>query len=158
MRWKTCRFCAGAVLAAILICGLILLQAAPSQAKSPVNKTFWGSLAINGFDPVAYFTLGKPVEGDERFEFKWQGAVWRFSSAGHRSMFQEEPEKYAPRYGGYCAWAVAQGYTADVDPTKWKIVDGRLYLNYDAKVQKKWEADIPGNIKRADANWPGVLK
>jgi hypothetical protein len=73
------------------------------------------------------------------------------------AKFKADPEKYAPKYGGYCAWAVAQGYTAEIDPEAWKIVGGKLYLNYSKDVQKKWEQDIPGNIEKADQNWPGVL-
>jgi hypothetical protein len=118
----------------------------------PVNTTLFG-VAIKGYDPVAYFTAGKPVEGTKEFEFVWQDAKWRFSSAANRDAFKAAPEKFAPQYGGYCAWAVSQGYTANIDPSAWKIVEGKLYLNYSADVQKKWSADIPGFIKSANANW-----
>jgi hypothetical protein len=87
----------------------------------------------------------------------WQGAAWRFASAENRERFEADPVAYAPQYGGWCAWAVAEGYTASTVPEAWKIVDGRLYLNYSRGVQRRWERDIPGNIARADANWPGVL-
>lgn len=134
-----------------------LLSATPAAAKDPVYKSFLGT-AIDGTDPVAYFTEGRPVEGSADFTYEWNGATWRFASAGNRDRFAAAPEKYAPQYGGYCAWAVAQGYTASTDPEAWKIVDGKLYLNYDKGVQAKWEADIPGFIKSADGNWPKVLE
>ncbi|MEL7173254.1 MAG: YHS domain-containing (seleno)protein, partial [Pseudomonadota bacterium] len=86
------------------------------------------------------------------------GATWRFSSAENRDLFVENPEKYAPQYGGYCAWAVAQGYTAATDPEAWAIVDDKLYLNYNKSVQAKWEKDVPGHIASADGNWPTVLE
>ena len=114
-------------------------------------------VAIDGADPVAYFTESKAVIGDAAFAHEWQGATWHFSSAEHRDLFAENPEQYAPQYLGYCAWAVSQGYTAPIDPEAWKIVEGKLYLNYDQRVQDRWAKDIPGNIAKADANWPGVL-
>jgi YHS domain-containing protein len=140
------------------VCLLLLLTlAAPAVALSPVNRTTFGGVAIDGWDPVAYFTDGKPVEGSREFVHEWNGATWRFVSAAHRDLFAQAPEKYAPQYGGYCAWAVSQGYTADIDPEAWKIQDGRLYLNYSLDVQKKWAADIPGNVAKGDANWPKLL-
>ncbi len=136
---------------------LALSLAAPTFALSPVNRTTFGGVAIDGWDPVAYFTDGKPVEGSRDFVHEWNGATWRFASAAHRDLFAQAPEKYAPQYGGYCAWAVSQGYTADIDPEAWKIQDGRLYLNYSLDIQKKWAGDIPGNVAKADANWPKLL-
>lgn len=120
----------------------------------PINSTTFGGLAVDGYDPVAYFTAGKPMEGSKEFSFEWRGATWRFASAANRDLFAAAPEKYAPQYGGYCAWAVSQGYTADADPQAWKIVDGRLYLNYDKKVQATWEKDTALLIRKADENWP----
>lgn len=112
--------------------------------------------AIEGTDPVAYFVEGRPVEGKAEFSHAWQGATWRFASAANRDAFAAEPEKYAPQYGGYCAWAVSQGYTAEIDPAAWRIVDGKLYLNYSKSVQERWARDIPGNIAKGDTNWPGL--
>ena len=86
------------------------------------------------------------------------GAKWLFSSAEHRDAFAKEPEKYAPQYGGYCAYGVSQGYAVKIEPDAWTIVNGKLYLNYDRGVQKTWEKDLPGYIAKADKNWPGVLK
>jgi YHS domain-containing protein len=127
-----------------------------AEADDAVYQSFLGT-AIDGTDPVAYFTEGRPVEGSSDFTHEWNGATWRFSSEENRATFAASPEKYAPQYGGYCAWAVSQGYTASTDPEAWKIVDGKLYLNYNKSVQQTWEGDIPGNIAAADGNWPKVL-
>ncbi|MGE0640590.1 MAG: YHS domain-containing (seleno)protein [Thermoanaerobaculia bacterium] len=129
----------------------------PAVAISPVNRTLFGGLAIDGYDPVAYFLDGRPVEGKKEFATSWQGATWRFASAEHRDLFTAAPEKYAPQYGGYCAWAVSQGYTAGIDPDAWTVRNGKLYLNYDLEVQKKWLADPDGLIVKGDANWPKLL-
>lgn len=142
------------------VVALLLLLAAPAVARAeqaPVYTGRFSSLAVGGYDPVAYFDQGQPVEGKRRYSYDWQGATWRFASQEHLERFKAESERYAPRYGGYCAWAVSQGTTASADPRVWRIVDGKLYLNYSADVQKTWEQDIPGNIAKADANWPGVL-
>jgi YHS domain-containing protein len=122
-----------------------------------VNKNFFGT-ALKGYDAVAYFKEGKPVKGKDEFRHDWMGAKWYFASADNRDAFAQNPEKYAPQFGGYCAWAVSQGYTAAIDPTAWKIVEGKLYLNYNKEVQQKWESDIPGHIKKAQENWPRLSK
>ena len=145
------------VTAILVIAVFFLLTLSPAFSIDPVNKTSDG-LAIKGYDPVAYFTDRKPVHGSRNFEFVWMRAKWRFSTAGHKDLFIKDPEKYAPKYGGYCAYAVSQGTTADIDPDAWKIVDGRLYLNLSKKIQDKWSKDIPGYIKKADENWPNILK
>jgi hypothetical protein len=116
-----------------------------------------GGIAIDGTDPVAYFTEGRPVAGTPDHEIEWLGATWRFASEANRTVFEADPLVHAPQYGGWCAWAVAEGYTASTIPEAWAIVDGKLYLNYSRGVQRRWERDIPGNIARADANWPAVL-
>lgn len=134
------------------------LLASPAHAADPVNKTLLGGLAVDGYDPVAYFTDGKPVEGEKELSHQWQGATWRFASAEHRDAFIAAPETYAPQFGGYCAWAVANGYTYDSDPEAWSIVEGKLYLNYNKKVQTQWAEDKAGNIAKGHANWPEVLK
>ena len=105
----------------------VLFCVSPAGAVSPVN-TSWG-VALKGHDAVAYFTESKPIKGSGKHEFEWMGARWRFSSAENRDLFAKNPENFAPQYGGYCAYAVSQGITADIDPEAWKIVDGRLYLN-----------------------------
>jgi len=126
-------------------------------AEDPVNKSRFGGVAIRGYDTVAYFAEGRPVKGRKSFEAEWNGATWRFASAENRDAFTADPEKYAPRYGGYCAWAVSQGYTAGIDPSAWKIVDGKLYLNYSREVQETWEQDIQGFIRLADENYPKLI-
>lgn len=144
----------------MMVAGAVALVAATAmpaaEPAAAVNVTR-GALALHGYDAVAYFTDGAAVRGRAEFEHRWRNAVWRFASAEHRDEFARHPERYAPQFGGYCAWAVSRGYTADVDPAAWKIVDGKLYLNYSTRIQRRWEQDIPGNIAKASANWPGVL-
>lgn len=126
--------------------------AAPAGAGTLVFSTKDG--AIRGYDPVAYFRDGKPVKGSPQFMHEWMGAQWRFANAANRDAFAAEPSKYAPQYGGYCAWAVSQGYTAEIDPDAWTIEGGKLYLNYSKSVQATWAKDVPGNIAKGDRNWP----
>ena len=142
------------VATAVAAAVFVVVAALPAQAD--VNTTFFG-VAIHGYDPVAYHTEGRPVEGSKAFTHEWKGATWRFASADHRDLFIADPERYAPAYGGYCAYAVAQGGKADIDPNAWSIVDGQLYLNLNARVQRLWQQDIPGHIARADANWSRLI-
>ena len=114
-------------------------------------------IAVDGTDVVGYFTEGAPVPGDPAITHDHMGATWRFASTENRDLFAADPEKYAPQYGGYCAFAVSQGYTASTVPEAWSIVDDKLYLNFSRRVQRRWERDIPGHIAAADANWPSVL-
>ena len=113
-------------------------------------------VAIRGTDPVAYFQVGKPVQGNKQFSHNWMGVNWWFSSAKNRDLFAASPEQYAPQYGGFCAFAVANGYTAPIVPEAWSIVGGRLYLNFSLRIRDRWERDIPGNITRANENWPAA--
>ena len=145
-------------LASIAVGLSLLFAAGAATAKEPVYQSFLGGVAIDGTDPVAYFTEGAPIEGSSAFTHDWNGATWRFASAENRDRFAADPEAFAPQYGGYCAWAVSQGYTASTDPEAWKIVDGKLYLNYSKGVQERWEGDVAGNIAKGDANWPTVLE
>ena len=135
-----------------------LTMTTPVLAKTdPISVGIFNRNAVSGYDPVAYFTEGKPVKGSKQFVAQYQGTSWQFSSAANRDAFLKNPSAYAPQFGGYCAWAVSKGYTAPSDPEAWKIVDGKLYLNYDKDVQEKWQKDIPGNIAKANKNWPAVL-
>ncbi|MEM6350370.1 MAG: YHS domain-containing (seleno)protein [Cyanobacteria bacterium P01_D01_bin.14] len=129
----------------------------PKEISNLRYFTDGSGVAIRGTDPVAYFTEGAAVAGRPDFAYTWGNATWQFASAENRAAFVANPERYAPEYGGFCAWAVSQGYTASIDPNAWRIVDGRLYLNYSRGVQRQWEQDIPGNISKANENWPGVL-
>jgi hypothetical protein len=143
-----------------LVAGVIGLVVVLSGAYARAAKPQWylsRGLALGGYDAVAYFTASRVVKGDARFEVAWNGARWRFASVENRDRFQAEPVRYAPRFGGYCAWAVRNGYTASGDPHAWSVVDGRLYLNYSPAVRRTWEQDKAGNIARGNANWPGVL-
>jgi YHS domain-containing protein len=143
-------------LQALLAAALIALAlAAPAQADGHVNTTFLGN-AIEGYDAVAYHIDGKPVEGSSDFEHDWEGATWRFASAANRDLFAADPAKYAPAYGGYCAYGVTKGYKPDIDPQAWSIVEGQLYLNLSPAIQTRWEQDIPGYIAKADEIWPTI--
>ncbi len=128
--------------------------ALPRDTEAQTALFAENGLAVRGTDVVAYVNEGRPVAGRREFAHGWRGATWRFATAANRDAFAADPERYAPAYGGFCAWAVAQGYTAPIDPRAWRIVEGRLYLNYSAGVQRDWERDIPGNIAKGDANWP----
>ena len=114
-------------------------------------------VALDGQDVVAYFTQNKLVMGVSQFKHNWGGTTWMFASAANRDMFANNPEKYAPQYGGYCAQATSEGNLVVTQPDAWKIVNGKLYLNYDKKVQAQWMEDIPGHIASANKNWPAIL-
>ena len=143
---------------ACLVIGLFVVISSNVQAKDAIYTSFLGGKAVNGYDPVAYFRVGKPVKGRSEFSHQWQGAEWRFANAKNLADFKQTPEQFAPQYGGYCAWAVSQGYTASAEPEFWHIQDGKLYLNYSADVQATWSKDIPGYIKAANGNWPKVIQ
>jgi YHS domain-containing protein len=145
--------CAGA---AIALTGLAF--AAPAHAdKDPVYTGTFSNTAVQGHDPVAYFTEGRPVKGSRDFATTYEGAEFRFASQENLDAFLADPARYAPQFGGYCAWAVSEGYTAKGDADHWAIVDDRLYLNYDKNVQTRWEQDRSGHINKANTNWPEVL-
>ncbi len=141
-----------------LIAGIALAATtAPAFAQKPeVYTGVFNNLAVGGYDAVSFFD-GNAVEGSDAFTTEYNGANWRFANAENLARFQADPEDYAPQYGGYCAWAVAQGYLAKGDPRFATVVAGKLYLNFNADVNAKWKADIPGFISTANDNWPGVL-
>lgn len=126
-------------------------------AEPPVFIGEFAGVAINGYDAVAYVSSNRAVKGDPALTVDWNGATWRFSSAANRDAFKADPARYAPQYGGYCAWAVAQGYTASTDPDAFTVHEGKLYLNYSKSVERKWRKDIPGNVAKGNRNWPAVL-
>lgn len=113
-------------------------------------------VAINGYDTVAYFTESKAVKGTSSHSKKWNGAEWHFSNAQNLATFSADPEKYAPKYGGYCAFAVSRNTTAPTDPEAWTIVDDVLYLNLNPGVMKRWRAEQAENIQMGNENWPGI--
>jgi hypothetical protein len=126
------------------------------QTKTKINKTTLGGLALKGYDPVAYFTEGKAIQGRKEFTYEYADAKWRFVNAANRALFAHDPEKYAPQYGGYCAWGISQGKFFDGDPQVWRIVNGKLYVNYNKEIEKTWEQDTPGFIAKADGLWPNL--
>ena len=111
---------------------------------------------LSGYDPVAYFTDGKPVRGNGYHVAEYKGVTYAFANKENRKAFEANPDRYAPAYGGYCAYGVAVGKKFVADPTVWRIVDGTLYVNLDRDIQRTWEKDVPGNIKKADANWSEI--
>lgn len=148
-----------------LASAMALFTSTPAFAgELPINTLKTGlfggrtDTAINGYDTVAYFTVGKPVKGLDSLATEWMGAKWKFSTQAHLDLFKADPLKYAPQYGGYCAYGVSQGYLVKVEPDQFTVRDGKLYLNYDADVQAKWSRDIPGYVKAADSRFASLLK
>lgn len=144
------------ILAGVAALPALYLTTGPARAASPEVFARDGA-AIGGYDPVSYFTEGKPVKGDATHSVMWKGAEWHFANAENKASFESDPEAYAPQYGGYCAFAVSRGYTAKTEPDAFTVHEGKLYLNYDKGVRRRWEQDVPGNISKGDANWPTVL-
>ena len=115
-------------------------------------------LGLKGYDPVAYFTQGRPVPGIDQYTYSWKGVTYRFASADNLERFKTDPEKYLPQYGGYCAYAMSLDRIADIDPARWAIVDGKLYLNNGYVAQSLWSLNKSGNIASGDRNWPQYPK
>ena len=136
-------FWRSAIAAVLLTIGLLGSDLAAAEPR----------LAIKGYDPVAYFTESRPVQGKPDFAFDWQGARYHFASAAHRDLFVANPGRYAPQYAGYCAFGIANNVKAEVDPTQWSIADGKLYLNYDRSVTEMMSKDFAGTVRQADQNW-----
>ncbi|NOH78158.1 YHS domain-containing protein [Vibrio sp. RE86] len=138
---------------------ILSLASFSTFAADPVYTGIFSNKALSGYDTVAYFTVGKPVKGDSQWQTEYQGADWYFSSQENLEKFVATPDAYAPQYGGYCAWAVSEKNDfASADPQQWAIVDGKLYLNYDADVKSWWDSDRSGHITQADKNWPNLIK
>ena len=123
-----------------------------------LGKASSDPVAIKGYDTVAYFTMSKAIKGSENFTAQWHSMTWYFSTKENQELFAKSPEKYAPQYDGYCAWALTENRKAITDPEAWKIVDGKLYLNCSQAAYEKWITDIPGHIKKADENWLKMQK
>ena len=137
---------------------LLVMFSFQAQAKDSVYTSFFSNVAVSGYDTVAYFTDDKATKGSSQFSTEYKGVKWQFKNAENLAAFKQAPEKYAPQYGGYCAWAVANNDTASGDPQQWTIEDGKLYLNYDASIQAKWLKDKSNLIQQADNNWPAVIR
>lgn len=136
---------------------LVLLLVPAAFAGEPEIYTGRNGLAVGGYDTVAYFQAGEPVKGSADFTLDYKGATWRFSSQENLATFKGDPQAFAPRYGGYCAWAVAMGKLVKGNPKYWHIHEGALYLNVNRGTQKKWLKDILGFIAKADNLWPEIL-
>ena len=139
----------------IIFAAVLSLFASVTSAEK-LNTSLFGNLAVKGYDVVSYFIDNKAVKGDKKLQIEWQGANWRFASQANLDAFKANPEQYAPQYGGYCAYAVSQGYTAGIDPEAFAVVGGKLYLNYSHSIADKWQADRDNYILLADKNWPEV--
>ena len=134
----------------------VALSAQTALAMEP--ETFQSNgIAINGIDPVAYFTDGGPVQGDMAHSIDYKGAKWLFVSADNKAAFEADPEKYGAKFGGYCAYAASLGYLAPTQPEAWTVFEDRLYLNANLRARELWLQDVPGNIAKGEANWPGIL-
>lgn len=137
------------------VSGLLLASsvAAAERRERPINMLVGNAVALQGYDPVAYFVDGGPRKGEPKFAITYGGARWLFFNEANRQRFKQDPEHYMPAYGGYCAYGVAQGYLADIDPLAWAIINDRLYVNCSDSIHDAWLANIAGNNKKADANW-----
>ncbi|MGR3540942.1 MAG: YHS domain-containing (seleno)protein [Hasllibacter sp.] len=146
------------ILAAVpaLLAAPLILRPRPAIAMSPETYAE-GGVAIDGSDAVAYFAGNGPVPGTAEHAVAWKGAEWRFADAASRAAFEADPDAYAPRYGGYCAYAASLGYVAPTVPEAWTLWQGRLYLNANLRARELWLQDVPGNVAKGDANWPGIL-
>ncbi|SES15828.1 hypothetical protein SAMN04490244_106197 [Tranquillimonas rosea] len=132
------------------------LAAGAARAASRVHAV--SGIAIGGVDPVGYFREGRVVQGAPEIAVMWRDAIWHFASAETRMAFENDPRRFAPAYGGYCAYAVSENYLAPIDPSAWTLHEGRLYLNAGRRAQRLFRADLPGRIAAAERNWPGVLR
>lgn len=139
---------------------LLVLFAALSgfAVGKQLNNVDRNEVAIQGYDPVAFFTDNHPVKGNSQFQSVYQGAKYYFASAEHKAAFDREPAKYAPQFGGYCAYGASQGHPAPVKIEAWQIVNGRLLMQYDLGIKDKFNKDQQGNLHKADQNWPGIVE
>ena len=139
-----------------VVAGIALSMFALAAHAGEFNEA--NGVALKGHDPVAFFKDNKPVRGKDDLRFEHKGSTFVFANADNRAAFAADPEKYAPQYGGYCAFGTARGYKADIDPATFTVIDGRLYLNYNTQVQREWAADRARFIRQADERWPTVSK
>ncbi|HKK55330.1 YHS domain-containing (seleno)protein [Marinobacter sp.] len=141
----------------LLITAALLTATSALASEPPVYTGLLSNTGAGGYDVVSYFEADEPTKGSADYSTRHLGATWRFASAENLARFQSNPERYLPAYGGYCAWAVSQGYLAKGDPKHWNIRQDRLYLNYNQSVQDRWLKSPDEFIQQADANWPRVL-
>ena len=136
---------------------LAVVFVSTTSAKTLLNVDKSG-VGIKGYDPVAYFTDNQPIKGSAQFQSDSNGVTYHFASARSKAVFDANPGKYEPQFGGFCAWAVSQGYTAPIDPNAFQVVNGRLLLQYSLSVRKQFSQDTEGNLRKADANWPAIVE
>ena len=141
----------------IIVFALVIAFHATAQTSRQINVNRRG-VAIGGYDPVAYFTVGRAVEGDPAITVEHEGATYQFSSAEHRDLFVAGPDEYLPEYGGWCAYAMASGSFARINPEAWVIHDGRLFLNFSQRINRRFVGDVEGFIERADTEWPTATR
>ena len=139
-----------------LLFGVCLLFTGVIGYSQKASTFIESGKAIRGYDPVAYFTQQKAVKGNEKFSYQWNGAAWHFASRENLDLFISNPAKYAPQYGGYCAYGLSNGYKAPTEPDAWTIENGKLYLNYDLNVRTLWSKEKKERIAKADQNWPRI--
>jgi YHS domain-containing protein len=143
------------LLARLFVSALLTMTALTSLAGEYFEKD---GVALRGYDPVAYFTDGKPIKGTSAHKYEYKGSTFYFATAANQRSFARDPAKFAPQFGGFCALGTANGYKVTTQPDAFAVIDGKLYLNHDVKVLELWQADVPGNITKAQKNWPEVSK
>ena len=153
------KLCNRKFLFSVMLIGVAIAVASCNKSETTIGfNTDSNGVALRGFDAVAYFAVENAVKGDAKYEYVWNGAKWFFSSEENMKKFQANPESYTPQFGGYCSYAVSEGYTADGDPEAWKVVDGKLFLNYNKQVKEKWEQNQTERIEKGSANWQQFKK
>ena len=141
------------LLAAFL--AVVFISTTSAETLLNVDKS---GVGIKGYDPVAYFADNKAIKGNAQFQSDSNGVTYHFASAQNKAAFDANAAKYEPQFGGFCAWAVSQGYTAPIDPNAFQVVNGRLLLQYSLSVRKQFSQDTEGNLRKADANWPAIVE
>ena len=141
------------ILFGLFLASVVALSVSAGGVTNWINADEDSKVAIRGYDPVAYFTEGRPIKGNPEFAFAWRDAEWHFANAKHRDLFAVNPSRYTPQFGGFCAMAMTQGVIKVVDPEAWTIVDGQLYLNFSQKGRTKFRADLEGNIAKSNHHW-----
>jgi YHS domain-containing protein len=143
----------------IAVATLLILLALPSVAQAKeLNNLDGNGLALQGYDPVGFFTDNRPVKGNQQFQSQYHGATYYFASAEHKAAFDKEPAKYEPQFGGFCAYGASRGKTVPIKIEAWQMVNGRLLMQYDLDVKGKFNTDPQGNLSKADNNWPGLVE
>ena len=137
---------------------MILAALSTVTLAKELNNLDGNGVALQGYDPVAFFTDNRPVKGDPHFRSQYRGATYYFASAGHKATFEKEPAKYEPQFGGFCAYGTSRGKTAPIKIEAWQIVNGRLLMQYDLDVKAKFNSDPQENLSKADKNWPGLVE